>query len=284
MRNFRIFLAFFTIINAWVFSQQQSEQEMLFIRRIVEFFRDEEFPIVVSQVEEFLQQYPESAYRDKLSLILGDLYFREGEYDRALSIYDSIKSEELHNQTLINRLHSLYKLKQYPTLVEETSSALTGDDQDIIDEELRQLVTFYYAEGLFRQVLQNQDPKEKKAIYSCIKPYYQKLLDTSYNDHAKQALVEIYRELEDFENAARLFIELANEHPENRENLLFNAATMQSFFDKDQAFDTFITVQNMDGEKKRDAAFNWMMLFFEMERFQDLVDAKEELLPLIPDD
>jgi len=256
----------------------ESEEEALFVRRIVEFWRDEEYQLVKSQISTFFEEYPDSSYREKLLLMLGDTYFHNNNYNEALSTYNEIHTQDLRDKTLINRLHSLYSLKDFPKLIEELSPFFHDNDSTINDSSQKQLFLFYYAEGLFRQALEDDNEQKKNATYNNVEPLYKKLLSTSYDDNARQALAEIYRFIGKHESSAQLFMELAESHPKNREELLFNAATMQTFFDKNLSYSTFSRVLEIDGDNAGKAAFNCLVLLFEIGHFQDMIQSYQNTL------
>src|ERR1700722_6055696 len=110
-------LAFF-LFSPSAFSEPPSEQA-LFVRRILEFWRDREHAIVKSQIKQFIALYPESDYTDSLLVILGDLLWKEQNFEEALATYHTIKKSNLKEKVFNNRLDCLYHLKKYDNLIDE---------------------------------------------------------------------------------------------------------------------------------------------------------------------
>ena len=104
------FLLFFICLQgmAWgVYSQE----EALFMRRILEFWKDRDIALVRSQILQFQHEYPQSDYNDSLRVILGDIFWQEKDYDKALRAYAAICTPACRAKVIGNQLDCLYHLK-----------------------------------------------------------------------------------------------------------------------------------------------------------------------------
>ncbi|MGM0439928.1 MAG: tetratricopeptide repeat protein [Chlamydiota bacterium] len=266
-------------------SSSPPEDEALFVRRIMEFWRDGDDGIVEQQINEFLQQYPNSNYQQRLYLLLGDAAFRSEQYRKALECYDKIDDDEVRKKSYNHRLKALYQLHDYSSLQEEAFQGLPPKIEDASENSTSSLALFFYAESLYRQAQNhNKTPQQTATLYKRAIPYYQQLQGTSYYNAAQFALAEIFCFLEDYPQAAKLFNSLAKNHPESRETLLYNAANVEASFNTDKAIETFKEIQKIHGEKAPDAAFKELVLLYESERYQELVKARQRFTRLIAKD
>ncbi len=252
----------------------KSEEEALFVRRIIEFWRDKEYGLVKGQIKEFFQEYPESSFVESFWIMLGDVYFKERKFYDALLAYDRVMTPSLLNKSLGNRAHCYYKLESFVELEELIAPHITEGD-------LPEFLHFYYAEAIFRQAIGLKDVEKAQKLCRIAQSHYEKVQNTEHAQTARIALAEINRVLGDHVKAATLYLDLADALPENREKMLFNAATMQMIFDKSKAVTTFSEIFKMNGKKASEAAYNWMLLMFGMERFDTLIQSKEKLLDFV---
>ncbi|MBM3201494.1 MAG: tetratricopeptide repeat protein [Chlamydiae bacterium] len=85
------------------------------------------------------------------------------------------------------------------------------------------------------------------------------------------ALAEIYRTFGDYKKSASYFSQLAERHSERKEELMFHTALCQAEYDRSLAIQTFSSIIEKDGAKANDAKLNRLILFFQEDRFQDVL-------------
>lgn len=254
----------------------EDKEEAFLVRRIAEFWKDQDYQIVKAQIAEFLEKYPKSKINDQLRAILGDLFLQEHAFDDALSIYEDIRSPEICEKTAMNRLQCYYELGQFQELAETGSQFIMAKSPEI---ELRsEEFHFLMGEAFFRQGINLTDPEKKKELLTKALPFYERALNSSFNDPSMFALAEIYRYREDNRKAAAFFLELSQRHPGQKEDLLFHAGLAQSEFDKSAAIDTFTKIIERGGIKAKDASLNRLILYFQQERFRDVIESSPELV------
>src|SRR5690606_23714161 len=71
----------------------ENKEEAFLVRRIAEYWKDQDFKVVKAQITDFLSLYPKSKINDHLRGILGDLFLQEGQYEEALSTYRMITNQ-----------------------------------------------------------------------------------------------------------------------------------------------------------------------------------------------
>lgn len=260
----------------------ENKEEAFLIRRIAEYWKDQDYKVVKAQISDFISLYPKSKINDHLRGILGDLYLQEQAYEEALSTYRMISNTEIASKVVLNKLQCFYELGEFEQMIREGSRYLTHKTEEI---ELRQdEFNFLMAEAHFRTAAKLENPKHKQELLAKAEPLYEKVMGSSFNDPTMFALAEIYRLREDNTKAASLFLELADRHTDQYEELLFHAALSQAEYDRTSAIETFTKIVDKKGAKASDAALNRLILYFQEDRFDEVVDAYEPVLSHVSDD
>jgi len=257
----------------------EDKEEAFLVRRIAEFWKDQDYKIVKAQIADFLEKYPKSKINDHLRGILGDLYLQEKAYEDAISVYDEIFTADVFEKTAINRLQCYYELNQFDEMLGVGTQFLETESNELAlrSDELY----FLMGEAYFRKGMSLSDQELKTKFLSKALPFYEKVLNSSFNDPAMFALAEIYKFHKDQQRASAFFMELSQRHPQQREDLMFHAALAQSEFDRSLAIETFSKIIDKDGVKAKDASLNRLILYFQEDRFRDVIDAYTTLIPMI---
>lgn len=253
----------------------EDKEEAFLVRRIAEFWKDQDYAIVKGQIIDFLEKYPKSTIHDHLRGILGDLYLQENAYQEALTEYEQIHSAEILEKIVCNKLQALYELGAFEQMIAAGKPFLakTSEELELRKDEFH----FLMAEAYFRKGIAMQEEQERLPYFALAEPLYEEVLSTSFNDPTMFALAEIYRLRNEPKKAASFFTELSKRHPEQAEELLFHAALAEAQFDKNQAIETFTKVIDRNGAKTHDAALNRLILYFQENRYQDVIDAYPQI-------
>ncbi len=262
--------------------QVESDEEAFLIRRIAEFWKDGDYQIVKKQIGDFFDKYPNTGMKEYFCAILGDIYLKERDYEKALNHYRAVNSPEHQDKVVINKLHCYYELKQFDQLILEGNPLLEREVESLQAREKE--LCFLVAEGYFHKGLQETDLTEKKSLIKTARQYYQKLENTPYAENAEFILADICYFLDEYENGANAYLKLSELHPKMSGDLLFQAATLQSRYDEKSAIETFERVLELGGEKSGHAAFNLIVLLFQKEDYERIVNCCEQIEPSIPDD
>lgn len=260
----------------------ESKEEELFVRRVVEFWRDQEWALARAQIEEFLVRFPKSSFRDRFYRMHGEICLSEQDYEKALESFDAIRANEQQEEIQLSRWHTLYRLGRFSQLADEMTIALPLFEEQQDPKKLAAF-RFYYAESLFRQAtrLYNDPETRDHAMDLCQEalPYYQELVNSDWESHAKMALAEIYRLFGHAHEAASAYLELADSLTDNQrpvqEELVFHASLMLRKFDSQKAIDTFSLLATRGIAKSQEAAHEWLKLLAEEERWESLIEQKE---------
>lgn len=249
-----------------------TSEEALFVRRIVEFWKDEDDALVKVQINQFFTLYPKSEFSDGLYAILGDIHWKGKLFESALDAYDHIQGAAHQQKVLSKRLDCLHHLQRYAHLVEYVRPYLPQNGK-ITPEQ--QLWVVYYAEALVQLAKQSSDSAQAQQYYRLARTHYKSLLTSNHADAAKLALAEIYQALKLPQEAIDLYEELAKKQPENREDYLFAAARIQSAMDPQAGMAAFSRLQQMKGKKAGDAAVSRLALLFDQGKYLELIDEAE---------
>ncbi|MCH9612370.1 MAG: Cell division coordinator CpoB [Chlamydiia bacterium] len=268
-----------TQVDQSISSEVQDKEEAFLVRRIAEFWKDQDYKLVKSQITEFLKKYPNSRMNDNLRGILADLHLQEDQYREALNIYRKIKDRDIQEKILINKLQCYYELSEFDSIIAEGEDYLTSTSPEIMNR--RSEFHFLMAEAYFRTA--SDIPDQKQELYGKARPLYEELMASPFSDPAMFALAEIYRHDGENQSAARLYSQLAEAHGDKREDLLFHAGLSQAAFDKDAALDTFAQIVEMNGAKSNDAGLNRLILLFQLERYDEVVEQHDRFVVSMSD-
>lgn len=261
-------------------SQVTCDEEAFLIRRIAEYWKDGDYQIVKTQILDFFDKYPESQFKDYFSAILGDIYLQESSYEKALYAYQTINQSEIKEKIILNKLQSYYELNQFDHLIRE-GRPLIGKDIESLKGREKELY-FLVAEGCFRQALEEKRSDVKLSLAREARDYYDQLVHTPYSEASTFVLAEIYAILGEREKSVEAYLDLAKQHPEMKEDLLFQAGILQSQFDRPAAIETFNEIKKLRGHKAGDATFNFVVLLFQNQDYAQIISDYQELAPSIP--
>lgn len=249
--------------------QAQSEEEALFLRRIADFWKEGEYQIVKSEIEDFLREYPESSFAQTLHASLGDLYVRDGNFKGALMQYSRIVDSGLGEKIFLNRMQCLLELQWFATLADECEAYL---QHETLLPEHKQRATHLLAIALYQQCLNSEDdPALLEQLASRALPYFRELLQEGLSDEIAEASAHLCAILKNDAGAAEIYLHLAENPGADREEMLFQAAIFQARFDKELALKTF------QGLKSEDAAYNALILAYDCNRYEEILSKKEEI-------
>lgn len=259
--------------------ETSDQEEAFLVRRIAEFWKDQDYQTVKLQIVDFLKKHPNSSMNDHLRGVLADLYLQDGAYETALEVYHSIKSPIAVEKTLLNKMQCYYELEQFDNLL-TASKKLSGTSSEALEGRIDEY-HFLVAEANFRTAITTDEKEMKFSLLDKAKQHYEQIINSSFNDPVMFALAEIYRLKNENQKASSFFMELAERHPERREDLLFHAALSQSDFDKDLAIETFAKIVERAGPKSKDAALNRLILYFQQDRFEKVLEHYEEVAGMV---
>jgi tetratricopeptide (TPR) repeat protein len=246
-------------------------EEALFLRRIMEFWKDKEHTIVISQIQQFISQYPDSIFIDKLQVILGNAFWEQHQYQNALQAYKSIKSPELKESVFNAHLDCLYQLGHYETLI-SLVEPIFFETFDLPNNEDRDLQTFYYAEALLNLFKKDKIPTNLTKAQNL----YHSLLDSSQKLPATLSLCELHLLKDENQIAINLYLELSETYPDRQEELLFQAAKIQEALIPQDAILTYSKIQKLRGKYASEATLNKIILFSNQKQHQQIIKEQEE--------
>lgn len=258
-----------------------SDEEAFLVRRIAEFWKDGDFDIVKDQIKDFLVRYPHSNSGDLLKGILGDLYLQEKEYRSALERYDEVSEPGVKEKIHLNKLQCYYELHNFAQITSEALPYMHTQPESF--EERIDEFHFLVAEGFFHQVFETNDPVLKEEFLLLAEPHYEKLQGSVYADSSLFSLAEINRLLGRAQKAAGIYANLAKKYPSDQEELQFQVASMEALFDKHKAIESFGELAKTSNTRGVEAAFNQMVIYFQLDEFSRALDLHEDMLSALPE-
>lgn len=252
-------------------SEGACEEEILFLNRIADFWEEEEYKIAKSQIEEFLQIYPDSAFSDSLCSAIGDLLVRENNYSAALDYYAKVKDPETLKRIFPHKMQCLYSMQSY-SLLADACEAFLNESVATDAEEIQ--ITYYLASALYHQCVSEKENSETLLLLANrAEPYFETLWQTPLKQDLSTAFAHLLCILKKFPKAADIYLDLAKE--ENRDKMLFQAALIQAEYDKELALETFKKIE--DPLFRQETAYNCLVLAFDLGKYEEILDAQETL-------
>ena len=258
----------------------KTEEESLFLRRVVEFYEEKETPIVKREIHKYLAFHPQSSFTDHLLIILGDIYMDDKDYQRAVASYSNIKSEELKTQTVINLIQCLYELDRYKDVISQTLIYLKKNTA--INHSLYNRLIFLLGDSFYQEAnLLEKENDQKTKYLNRAKSCFKNLLTTNYKNESLYYLAQIYQLLDERLLAGEIFMSLAEKHEDKKEQYLYQAAVLISSDKPKKAIDILEEITQMKKEKASDAALLQMKLLFTSEDYLDLIASRRHFLRVI---
>lgn len=250
--------------TAWAYPplpEARTESEALFVRRIIDFWREKEYPFVKSQVQSYLHSHPDSPFVNHFWALLGDIALHEKNNEEALFCYNQVTKKGFVE---MKKWQTLYHLARYEDLYEELSTLpLSGEEEK-----------FYFAESAFRLALLS-DEERARVLCSEALPYYEELRTSrSVGAHATLALAEINRLLKRPEIAVQLYLEVAKNNEENQADILFHAAALLVEVDSERASQLFAALALGSSDHASEAAYQWLLLLANRGEWEKLADQR----------
>ncbi len=276
-------------MNAWILSigcylfamqgmmipqENLSSHEAFFLRRVTEFWKDRDYPLVKKQIEEFLSSHESSNIHNNLYALMGDMLYQESDYAGALASYNKITDPLLIEKIQPRRFQCLYLVEDYDEVTDTLASLFQDANKKV--EHLDEM-KFIFADSLFRKMRGAAEVGGRQELASQAKPFFLELFNTSYQDKVLLPLAEIHRELGELKEACPLYQMLAEKRPGQREEFLLQAAVLQLQFDPLIALETFQQVVDLGGVRASDAAYQELLLLFQNDRFSDLISRAPKL-------
>lgn len=243
-------------------------EESLALRRIADFWQEGDYSMAKHEIETYLAGHPHTPSQERLAGFLGEIYLKEKNYKKALDAYACIQTEEALEKILLQKMLCLFELHWFPALKEECKAALQNAKLASYTKEL----TYYLASAFYAEVQEAKTPS-KEVLQEAL-GYFETLTKEETSFDLWMAKAHLYSLSRDFSKAAETYQWIANQDPEKKEEILFQAALMQAKQDPSSGIPLFEELEKYPG-KKTAAAYNRMLLLFEAKRFEELVSLKE---------
>lgn len=250
-------------------------KEALRLRRITEYWKEENYQDAKGQILSYLSEYPSSAYQSELYAMLGDLYFLEEQPQEALACYEKINSSSCFEITIVSRLHCLLNLGRYQELLSWAENPALVIDS--LQEEKKERLYLLLAESAYKLTFTEENEENRRAFASRSLEYYARVQNPLYRLSIGFASTELLTLLDDKEKAAELYLQLAKEVPERADELLFQAASLLVDQNPAQASSLFAEVALLESPLQQSACYNQLMLLFRQKAYSEFLEAAKQL-------
>jgi|GEM_PF-875630 len=259
-----------------VTSEKAYEEARLMVC-IAEFWRDGNYDMVKTQILDFLDRYPDCELRDDLLGVLGDAHFHEGEYQSSLDCYQKIQHPKVVQKVILHKLQCYDELDQIDPLLQE-GETFFETSREFSSQDDEQAALFSLGRGWFKKMWKMVDVEEKRECALRAQRYFHYLDPGKPHSEAAQFfLAEIYPVLGNQTLAVRLYRSLIDRCPEQREELLFRIAMLQSETDPLTSSDLFYEIYQMGGERAHESATHCATLLLKMGHYSQLISLAEEV-------
>lgn len=261
------------------FPDPTTYEEALFMRRLSELWEDDERDVAIRQAISYVEDNPSTILSDSLRLFLADHFLQAKEYEKAEKYFRDIVDIDYYKKAFVRRMQCLQALQWYQVLVSECEEKIALFEEG---SSLQQKAIQLLGDG-FTQ-LAKRAPKnspDQTDYANMAKSYYLMLDGSDLYAEVMHQLAYLHTLLQEPEEAAKIYNELANKSTKQREKLLYQAAQMQMQYDKELAAQTFGQICHLGGKKAANAALNRMLLLYELKKYSDIVLSKEQFLSFL---
>jgi len=288
-RLFTTCIFLFTMIDpATSFAISPNEEEIQHAKRITELWKDKETELVITQIEAFVKDYPNSIFQESLLVILGNSYWMNKNYNKALNVYEAIQTQEFQDRVLKNKLDSLINTGNFERAITELQPRVLAEGiKPISDEE--HIYIYYYAEALMQSAKKTSSTKKRELLYNTAEKRFASLSDSTYEINANEGMAVLSACRGNAARASEIYFALATKFPDQKQVFLYKGAKMLMKVDPEEALLKLSEAQKLQGPHQSELTLHKAQLLFNLghhshviEEFIDMRDVvSKEHLPLL---
>jgi TolA-binding protein len=254
-------------------------RESVELRQIADYWKEQEYALAKERIHQFLQNYPNTLFKEQLYAMLADLFVKEKNYQKAIDFYQKISPEKRSQTTLFHYVYCLYQLGMWEEVIDQAPSVIRHASTT---KEQLDTMRFSFADALMQNALQAADTSHKKDMLLQAESEFKRLLSTRYACDSLQSIAHINVVLENPLQAANLYLTLAEKDPANKEQYLFQAGYLQISIDPNKAIDLLEQVCELKQEKSSKAAYLLLQILFQEKQYAELLNIRDKFNDLIP--
>ncbi|CAM0117934.1 hypothetical protein [Rhabdochlamydiaceae symbiont of Dictyostelium giganteum] len=252
-----------------------SPQEAFFLRRVTEFWKDQDYSLAKQQIQQFLSQNTNSSLESPLYALLGDIAYSEKQFATAMTYYQNIHARGVFEKTVGQRAECLYILGMYDECLNTGKEALQSPD--LMPTLPREKLAFMVGDILLKKMQASQDITCAKSYGEEAKHYLLQVQKGPYQDEALSYLASIHVELKEFQEAVNCYTKLSHHLPHQQEIWLMKALVLLETFNQEEGISVASRLVSLGGKGASFAAYQEMRLLFQGERFLELTQRQEVL-------
>jgi tetratricopeptide (TPR) repeat protein len=247
-----------------------------FLKRMKEYWKEGDYDLAKRQIRSYLEENPSCGLGEELHLLLGDLYLKDGNFESALEEYNLITKESLRDKTLYNKVLCLYETGKTQELADISG---TFASSEALNLEQKNSIRYLCAYALF-EYLGSQEEKDSD-ITKRTKELFEDCKGTSFENLSFYPLAKLYESEGQKKEAASYYEAASRAHPDQKADLLFQAALLRSEVAPELAIAGFEEIVSLDSPKQSSALYNCLLLHYKLSEFSELVAMYERHQSLI---
>lgn len=253
-------------------------RESIRLRQIADYWKEQEYTLARERIYQFLKTYPTTVFKEQLYAMLADLFLKEKNYQAAIDFYQKIPCKKRSQNTLFHYVYCLYQLGLWEEVVNQAPVVMKHASTT---KEQLDTVRFSFAGALMQISLKTENLSYKKDLLLQAESEYKRLSSTCYACDSLYSLAHIYVLLEKPNQAAHLYLILAEKDPENKERYLFQAGYLQMKMDPDKAIENFEKVCALKKEKASQSVHLLLQMLFQKKEYSKLLSMREKFSDLL---
>ncbi len=247
---------------------QVDGREALFLRRITEYWKEGHIEDAKKQLKVYLLNYPASPYLNEVLAMLGDLCLQEGSLEDAVGYYEKITSPRCEQLTAMHRIEAYYHLGKFDTLIQWVQE---HPSQATEQERMHLLV----GDAHYRKVLKEENPASIQLHAKEALSRFAKIKDLDKN--WRFVIAYLTARIGENGKAADLYLALAEEFPEKREEFLFQTAFLLNKDQPNKAIALLHEVADKASPLQKEAAFNELCLLYREKQYPEFLEREKAL-------
>ncbi len=245
-----------------------SSQDLSLLKRVKEHWKEGDYSLAKKQIQTYLNKNPTAELSEELHLLLGDIYFQEGNFTIALEEYNQIERTDLLEKAQYNKALCLYenkKIDELYSLTQSTSFLLN------LNNEEKNSILYLTASSLFT-LQKTTDQSPEKDLLNKARILFEECLKSNFAKNSLPLLAEIYILQKENARAANCYLALASENPSEKADLTSAAALLLADTDPSQALELIQSILPLDSAQKAATVFNCIVLEYQLKQFKEVVD------------
>ncbi|NGX31696.1 MAG: hypothetical protein K940chlam8_01072, partial [Chlamydiae bacterium] len=242
--------------------------EDLHFKRLIAFWKDQQYHILKPQIETFLDKFPTSTHHKMAKTMLAQLHMMDHSFALAIEIFESIPNLEDDPNAYELYLEALFQNKHYKKVLEKIQTIIEDTHYFSKTQHLLHLKTQSQL-----QLFVSQPHDEKISPLKEIEKDLAQIKDEKYVIHALKAGLYIAQALDDTKKSIKYAKELAF-CVEDKYEYLFIEAIETAKIDSNLSILKLKKLAKFKHPFQEKALYNLLVLLFNEKKYEDIIELK----------